>query len=413
MLPAAFAIAENTANGTSIGTVIANETDVGDTSSFSITAGNTGGAFTINATTGEITVANSSALDFEAVPTFNLTVQVTDGGGLTDSATTTINLTDVNESPVVTNHSYSSLDGNDLSVLAPGVLTGSMDPEGSPLTAVLVSAPSSGSVTLNANGSFVYSPTPGFVGLSSFSFAASDGPNTSNIATVTISVGAIAIPPDTGGDDSNDDASSNDEIEDEEDVTESDSSPGEESELTTPTPLIANQQPSAPLRQDDTNDADRAETIVHKSDTEEILPLDDESADGKFRFAFIARPSALHVAQSPREMVGAFAAIDTDAFEPNVLWSQLDLVREEMANDPHLGTTEVGTVTVVTTTLTVGYMLWTLRGGYLVASLLSSLPAWTTIDPLPILETVQLGNALSQQGEENDQSLESIVTTTK
>ena len=39
------------------------------------------GAFAINATTGEITVADSGQLDFETSPVFNLTVTVTDAGG--------------------------------------------------------------------------------------------------------------------------------------------------------------------------------------------------------------------------------------------------------------------------------------------------------------------------------------------
>jgi hypothetical protein len=36
----------------------------------------------------------------------------------------------------------------------------------------------------------------------------------------------------------------------------------------------------------------------------------------------------------------------------------------------------------------VGYVLWLLRGGALIASLLSSLPAWRLIDPLPVLSRV-------------------------
>ncbi|MGH8537584.1 MAG: DUF4347 domain-containing protein, partial [Gammaproteobacteria bacterium] len=72
----AFSVAENTANGTPVGTVIASDVDAGDTRSFSITAGNTAGAFAIDTATGQITVANAAALDFETNPSFTLTVQV-------------------------------------------------------------------------------------------------------------------------------------------------------------------------------------------------------------------------------------------------------------------------------------------------------------------------------------------------
>ncbi len=95
---ATLTIDENTANTTSVHTVVATDND-NDIVDYAITAGNTGGAFAINSTTGEITVANSSALDFETNPTFTLTVEVTDNDGLTDTATITINLNDLDETP--------------------------------------------------------------------------------------------------------------------------------------------------------------------------------------------------------------------------------------------------------------------------------------------------------------------------
>jgi hypothetical protein len=94
-------IDENLTNGTSVGTVVASDVDADDSLTFSIIGGNTGGAFAINNSTGEITVANSAALDFETNPSFNLTIQVEDTGSLSDTATVTINLKDVNERYVV------------------------------------------------------------------------------------------------------------------------------------------------------------------------------------------------------------------------------------------------------------------------------------------------------------------------
>ncbi len=104
-----FSLPENSANGTSVGTVSAGDPDAGQTHSFTITGGNTNGAFAINATTGAITVATSSALDFETTPSFTLTVQVTDNGSPISSGTAsvTINLTDVNEAPVINDQAFS------------------------------------------------------------------------------------------------------------------------------------------------------------------------------------------------------------------------------------------------------------------------------------------------------------------
>jgi VCBS repeat-containing protein len=104
---ASFSLPENSANGTLVGTVAATDPDAGDTRSYAITGGNTGGAFAIDPTTGAITVANSAALDFETTPGFALTVQVTDAGGLTDTATVTVDLTNVNEAPSLADASFS------------------------------------------------------------------------------------------------------------------------------------------------------------------------------------------------------------------------------------------------------------------------------------------------------------------
>src|SRR5262249_54141443 len=56
------------------------------------------------------------------------------------------------------------------------------------LTAVLVQNAVHGSLTLNADGTFVYTPTTGFVGSDSFQYAAFDGQVYSNVATITMQV---------------------------------------------------------------------------------------------------------------------------------------------------------------------------------------------------------------------------------
>jgi hypothetical protein len=94
-----FNVDENSPNNTVVGTVVATDDD-GDPLSYFITAGNTGGAFSINASTGQIRVANSAALDFETNPTFSLTVRVEDGSD-DDTATITITLNDKSEPPIL------------------------------------------------------------------------------------------------------------------------------------------------------------------------------------------------------------------------------------------------------------------------------------------------------------------------
>jgi cyclophilin family peptidyl-prolyl cis-trans isomerase len=101
-----FPLNENSANGTSVGTVQASDQNAGDTFTFAIAAGNGGGTFAIDANTGAITVANSAALNFEATPSIDLTVTVTDNHNLSRSATITVNLQNVNEPPVVADQPF-------------------------------------------------------------------------------------------------------------------------------------------------------------------------------------------------------------------------------------------------------------------------------------------------------------------
>ncbi len=82
-----------------------------------------------------------------------------------------------------------------LTVAAPGVLANDSDPQSFPLTATLVSGAGHGVVTLNPNGSFVYTPNPGFFGTDTFSYQDSDGFSNSAVATVTVSTTArLSIP---------------------------------------------------------------------------------------------------------------------------------------------------------------------------------------------------------------------------
>ena len=101
--PAVFAIDEHIANGSTVGFVTSSDVD-GDDVSYSISAGNVGSAFSINPGTGQITVNNYLSVDFEVTPVFSLTILGTDDGtgNLTDTEIITINLSNVNDAPILT-----------------------------------------------------------------------------------------------------------------------------------------------------------------------------------------------------------------------------------------------------------------------------------------------------------------------
>jgi VCBS repeat-containing protein len=101
----------------------------------------------------------------------------------------------INHAPVAVEDTYSTDEDTVLNVAAPGVLTNDSDVDGDPLTAVQVIGPANGTLTLNANGSFTYTPNADFNGTDTFTYRANDGTADSNVATVTITVTAVNDPP--------------------------------------------------------------------------------------------------------------------------------------------------------------------------------------------------------------------------
>ncbi len=97
----------------------------------------------------------------------------------------------VNDHPIAVNDSYSVNEDGSLNVAAAGVLSNDTDPESDPLTASLVTTTPNGALTLNADGSFSYTPNAGLLGTDTFTYRANDLMVPSSNATVTITVNAV------------------------------------------------------------------------------------------------------------------------------------------------------------------------------------------------------------------------------
>jgi len=87
-----YSLDENSATGTAVATIRAADLE-SDSLSYSILSGNESGAFSIGSTTGALTVANVSALDYETNPSFDLVVSVKEAyTGPMLSATTSVSI---------------------------------------------------------------------------------------------------------------------------------------------------------------------------------------------------------------------------------------------------------------------------------------------------------------------------------
>ena len=148
--PFTFAIDENSAAGTVVGTVEFDDPNAADVGNLTLAIegladGDGDGelAFTIDAD-GNITVNDADELDFEVIQAFDFDVTVTDPGGLSDTADVTVNLNDLddNAAPVVGDNNVFVVDENTSVLNSPnGTVVGQIDvtdPDGDPLTFSLV-----------------------------------------------------------------------------------------------------------------------------------------------------------------------------------------------------------------------------------------------------------------------------------
>lgn len=133
--------------------------------------------------------------NFSGVDQF--TYEVTDRYGEVGPVTVTLNVTPQPDAPVAVADQYSVNEDGVLTVdAAAGVLQNDSDVDGNPLTAVLTDDVDNGTLTLNANGSFTYTPDGDFSGTDSFSYQVNDGTGlTSNIVTVQLTVNAVPDAP--------------------------------------------------------------------------------------------------------------------------------------------------------------------------------------------------------------------------
>jgi hypothetical protein len=101
----------------------------------------------------------------------------------------------LNAPPAANADTYSTAEDTTLTVTAPGVLQNDSDDDGDALQVSLVDGPQHGSVVLNADGSFQYTPNLDFASADSFRYRASDGTEDSPATTVVLNVTPVDDPP--------------------------------------------------------------------------------------------------------------------------------------------------------------------------------------------------------------------------
>ena len=96
--------------------------------------------------------------------------------------------------PTTVNDAYATHVNTPLVIPAVGVLANDNANGASPLTTALVTTSTDGTLTLDANGGFTYTPSPSFVGSTTFTYRAVNSVGVGNPATVTITVNPASPP---------------------------------------------------------------------------------------------------------------------------------------------------------------------------------------------------------------------------
>ena len=329
-----------------------------------------------------------------------ITFVASDGTSNSNLATTTVAVTAVNDAPVGQADAYSVNNTDTLVVNPQGVLANDYDAE-SPLQAQLVAGPSHGVLIFNANGSFTYIPNPNYAGPDSFSYRATDGSLATGDIVVEITVVAF------GGPGGNDDGSGTPGIGgggggggdpvNHHDPDDDQAGVGQLDEVL--------QKPKGPVLRDRQSWASDDVRQVGG-----VLSLaEDARPDAEYAPAFFSplAKSAKAAQQALSRAARAVALNGADLLDVQYLGAMLHELRNDLESSARLGRYIAGTATVTAVAFTAGYAAWALRSAHLLTMLLSTLPAWWHVDPLPLLTLKEARKA--RRRDEEDESLEDMV----
>jgi hypothetical protein len=384
---------ENSANGTAVGTVTGTDVDAGDVLTYSLT-NSAGGRFAIDLNSGQVTVANASLLDFETAVTHSIIVQTTDSGGLQYSEAFSITLNNVNEAPVAADDTVTAQQTQTLNYNSSNVLINDTDVDGDALTAVLVAGPANGTLSLNPDGTFDYTPTGTFFGTDTFTYYTTDGALNSNVATVMLEVQPVG-----GGSTTTTDATNT--------TTDADS----DTNASNADDMVVNGQSVQAASNSDNvsvssdrrtttqagvpNDL-RAETSAPLRDTQPVTEIFlDDVPEGYWGSSL---SSVRYVADNAEAVMRnvvttVFGNVVPDGPGFTTLFLELaagpqaDSSSDTVADLELTETLIVGSSVAVSTSFSVGYVVWMLRGGSLLTTFMSSLPAWQSFDALAVIDS--------------------------
>ena len=403
----AFATDEDTSYTATLGVndLLLNDADLdGDTLTVNATpvSGPSNGTLVLN-TDGTFTYTPNE--DFNGTDSFDY--RTTDGE-FESIATVVIYVNPVNDAPTLnTDTLHGFVVGNDtvLSVTE-SLLRFGDDVDLDDLTIQIVGQPKNGVLTVNRDGTFEFEPDQGFLGSDDFDFVVSDGLETSGVETVTIEVMSFVG---NGIEDSGEDGGG---------TVDGTNDSGNDDELIAPPPILFGHLNNDDVAEEGLFDflsrstSDRTQITMTNVEIAEYEGVNTPANDSVF-YASGNHPIDVTAVGGQRDLMETGRHMLTEMvhgfnFEDVAFVEALDSLQKTVKLDFPIELATLGATIATTGGMSVGYVLWTIRGGYLIGGLLSSqMPAWRLVDPLPIVDF--LGN----EDEEDHDSLETIIAAAK
>ena len=163
-------------------TVLLNDTDP-DGDALTITAA--------SAPNGTVVIEADGTLTYTPSANFNgsdtITYTISDGNGGSSTAAVIVTVAPVNDAPVAVNDSVTTDEDTPVVI---GVLGNDSDVDGDTLTVTSATSPN-GTVTINPDGTLLFTPAANFNGPATITYTISDGNGGTATATVSVSVNAI------------------------------------------------------------------------------------------------------------------------------------------------------------------------------------------------------------------------------
>ncbi|MEM0926422.1 MAG: Ig-like domain-containing protein, partial [Planctomycetota bacterium] len=272
------------------------------------------------------------------------------------------------------------------------------DVDGDAITVEIVNGPTSGTLNVLANGTFRYIPEEAFTGVVFFQYQITDGVLSSDLTTVRI----LVNPPLTDA-----------ELRETSDTVEEGVAVEESEEEAEPQDDESANPFIAELDREETSSNERmlvtARSVFDASSDVRAMGSDYESSPGaisvaaSFRMNSASSNSSSIVSRSETTLAPNATLIGIADFESKLMWDDMESIQEQFSENFSSPLVAAGAFAGFSGALSVGYVLWTIRGGLLATSLLVHLPAWSFVDPLLVLSD------LDDEDDDDDETLEGML----